>query len=102
MRVDFTATAERDLRGIALFIAMDNRSKAIEFTLELRAKAKALGEFPDRYAIVIETNGLIVRRRPAGNYLIYYIHFADRISVLRIVNAAIATDEFTQFLLGTT
>ena len=100
MRVEFTASAERDLRAIALFIAMDNRSKAIEFTLELRAKAKALGEFPDRYAIVATVKGHVIRRRPAGNYLIYYIHFADRISVLRIINAAVATDEFTQSLLG--
>jgi toxin ParE1/3/4 len=101
MRVELTASAERDLRGIALFIAMDNRSKAIEFTLELRAKAKSLGEFPDRYAIIAEIRGLIIRRRPVGNYLIYYIHFADRVSVLRIVNAAIATDEFTQTILET-
>jgi toxin ParE1/3/4 len=100
MRVELTASAERDLRGIALFIAMDNRSKAIEFTLELRAKAKALGEFPDRYSVTAEMNGLVVRRRPVGNYLIYYIHFSDRVSVLRIVNAAMASDEFTQSLLG--
>jgi plasmid stabilization system protein ParE len=100
MRVEFTASAERDLRAIAFFIAMHNRSKAIEFTLELRAKAKALGEFPDRYPIVAEVRGHVVRRRPSGHYSIYYIHFSDRICVLRIVNAAIATDEFTQTLQG--
>ncbi len=92
--VEFTPSAERDLRQIALHISAENPQRAITFALELRAQAKALGDFAERFEQVATRQSEPVRRRVYRNYVIFYRHNSERVAILRIVHGAKVTDEF--------
>ena len=88
MRVRFTDTAEADLEEIADFIAADNVDLAIGFVMELREACFGLADHPHRFPLVDSQVDGMLRRRPFGNYLIFYRADEALVTISRIINAA--------------
>lgn len=88
MRVVITAEAEADLESIADWIAEHNPARALSFVRELRQECDALADAPEGYILVPRFEHSGVRRRPYGNYLIFYCIVEDRIDVLHILHGA--------------
>lgn len=88
MRVVITFAAEGDLEKIADDIAKDSPRRAETFVLELVEAAQQLGEFPEAYPLVLRFESQGIRRRPYGNYVIFYAVRTDHLTVERIFNAA--------------
>jgi len=82
-----TPQANEDLLSIWNYVASDNTDAADTLLLQLGeqckllAKNRRLGQSADQYR-----KGL--RRFPFGNYLIFYLAFADGIEVIRILHGA--------------
>ena len=88
MRVVFAREAEADLTEIALFIARDNKPRALSFTRELRQAARQLGDMPRAFPLIPRYEHYGVRRRPYGNYLIFDRVEDDRLTVLHVLHGA--------------
>lgn len=88
MRVRFSRLASQDLLDIALFIAADNPTRAQSFTDELQAACTALADHPARYAVIPRFLPRQLRRRPYGNYAIFYEADPREIRIVRIIAAA--------------
>lgn len=88
MRVVLSNPALTDLAEIAAFIASDNAVRARSFSRELRAGCRELGGSPLRYALAFPDEDADLRRRPYGNYGIYYRAETDRVFVLRVLHRA--------------
>jgi addiction module RelE/StbE family toxin len=88
MKVVLSASAKKDLRSIGDYIALDNRTRARSFAVELRDACMSLGKMPNRYPVINQYKGLAVRRRVYGNYLVFYQIMGDVIQVLRVLNSA--------------
>ncbi len=88
MKVVITAAAEADLEDIGDFIARDSPRRAISFVDELVAAARGLAEYPDAYPLVPDYESRGIRRRPYGNYLIFYAVRPGQVTVERILNGA--------------
>ncbi len=88
MKVIFTPAAEADLEAIADYIALDSPRRALSFVRELRATSLALSDFPGAFPLVPRYERYGVRRRPYGNYLIFYEMADDTIFVTHILNSA--------------
>lgn len=80
--------ARDDLRQIGDFIAKENPRRAKSFVLELRRACHELADMSERFALVGMRGGDILRRRPHGNYAIFYDVMDDHVRVLRIVSAS--------------
>jgi plasmid stabilization system protein ParE len=70
-KVSFSSEAKASFREIALYIAGDNKTRAISFVRELRAKAQQLGTMPLAFPLVPGmsiTNpiGFVKRDAPQG------------------------------------
>ncbi len=68
----FSAEAKAGLREIALFIAGGNNERALSFVRVLRARAQQLGDTPRAFPLVPRCEHQGIRRRPFGDYLIFY------------------------------
>ena len=88
MRVVLSEAAEADLEGIGDHIAKDNARRALTFVRELRAAARRIGDMPRAFPLVPRYEHHGVRRRPHGNYLIFYAIEDDRIFVVHILHGA--------------
>ncbi len=88
MRVVISAQAEAELREIALFIARDNRPRALSFVRELRAKTLVIGNAPHAFPLVARYEHLGIRRLAHGNYLIFYRAGDEQVVILHILHAA--------------
>lgn len=88
MIVVLTAEAESDLDTIAETIARDNVTAAVSFVHELREKCLALAEAPRGYPLVPRYEHHGVRRRPFGNYLIFYRVGSEAVEVVHILHGA--------------
>jgi plasmid stabilization system protein ParE len=88
MRTVLSARAKASLREIAFFIARDNKMRAISFARELRAKDMEIGTMPRAFPLVPRFEQHGIRRRPFGNYLIFYRIEDDRIAIVDILHAA--------------
>ncbi|WP_299172336.1 type II toxin-antitoxin system RelE/ParE family toxin [uncultured Brevundimonas sp.] len=84
MRLVITRAANRDLADIQAFIARDNPRAARSFVLKLLDACEALIDQPRAYAAAGVQN---LRKRPVGDYLIFY-RLSDRIEIVRILHAA--------------
>ena len=87
MIVVLTAEAEFDLETIAQ-IARDSVTRALSFVHELREKCLALAQAPRGFPLVPRYEHLEIRRRPFGNYLIFYRIGAEVIGVVHILHGA--------------
>lgn len=88
MKVRITAEAERDLDDIAEFIARDNPQRALPFILELRDKCLNLAAAPLAFALLPRYEGLGVRRRVDGNYLIFSRVDGKEVIALHVLHGA--------------
>jgi toxin ParE1/3/4 len=83
-----TAEAESDLEQIATYIARQSVEIALNFVQELREKCESLADAPRGYPLVPRYEHLGIRRRPFGNYLIFYRVASDAIEVVHILHGA--------------
>lgn len=90
MIVVLTDEAEADLERIGDYIVQDNPRRAVSFVGDVLECCKRLAETPRGCPLVPRYRHTGVRRRPYGEYLIFYrLNEADeRIEVLHILNGA--------------
>ena len=81
MNVVLTEAAVGDLVRIGRFIGQDNPARAASFVAELEKRCQNLGFMPQAFPLLPgrETSG--IRRRPYGDYLIFYRLQAERTEV---------------------
>ena len=88
MIVVVTAEAESDLEEIATYISEQSVEIALRFVQELREKCESLADAPRGYPLVPRHEHLGIRRRPYGNYLIFYRVRPDVIEVVHVLHGA--------------
>lgn len=88
MIVFITAAAEADLERIGDYIATDNPLRALTFVEELLERCERLAEMPNAFPLVPRYEQTGVRRRPYGEYLIFYRVGTERLDILHILNGA--------------
>ena len=88
MKIIFSNAAETDLEEIGDYIAKDNARRALTFVRELRVTAQDIGSMPRAFPLVPRYEHHGIRRRPYGNYLIFYRVDEARISIIRILHGA--------------
>jgi len=88
VKVVFSAQAKAGLISIADHIAKDSPRHALRFIERLREQALELGEMPTAFPLVPRYAHLGIRRRPAGNYLIFYRVDADAVAIVHILHGA--------------
>ena len=88
MIVVVTAAAERDLEDIASYVAAQSPRSALMLIRGLREKCESLADTPRGYPLVPRYEHKGVRRRPFGNYLIFYRVGQDAIEVIHILHGA--------------
>ena len=88
MKVTFAEQAQADLREVGDFIAEDSPQAARRFVLGLRSAAADLALFPTKFPVIGQRDGLSIRRRPYGAYLIFYVLTERGVEVARIVHSA--------------
>jgi toxin ParE1/3/4 len=86
--VEFSRQAQKDLEAIGDWIAQENPGRAYQFVRELRVDCVSLSDFPERYTIFKTTDIGDVRRKPHGNYLIFYVVDKSVVSITRILHGA--------------
>lgn len=88
MKVIFTDAAATDIETIGDYIARDSPRRALTFTRELRIACEGLGPFPEAYPLVGRHEQQGIRRKPYGNYLIFYAVRPEGVMVERILNGS--------------
>lgn len=88
MKVVIAAEAVSDLEHIGDYIAADNPVRAESFVRELLARCYALADMPRAFPLVPRYEDTGVRRRPHGDYLIFYRVGADVVDILHVLNGA--------------
>lgn len=88
MIVVIAAEAESDLEQIATYIAERSVEIALNLVQELREKCESLADAPRGYPLVPRYEHLGIRRRPLGNYLIFYRVGSNAIEVVHILHGA--------------
>jgi toxin ParE1/3/4 len=89
MIVVLTETAIADLVAIGRYIKTDTPQRAKTFVAELKSRCYQLGVMPKAFALVPRHEHAGVRRRPHGNYLIFYRIAADTVEVLHVLHSAL-------------
>ena len=80
--------AEADLEKIGDDIAADSPQRAVTFVRELREKCETLVDAPRGYPLVPRYEHVGIRRRPHGNYLIFYRVGIDAVEVVHVIHGA--------------
>ena len=89
MKVILTAAARAEVTGIGDWIAQDNPRRAVSFVNELDAACDALAEMPQRFQLLTGHEQTGIRRRPYGNYLIFYwIKDEQTVEILHVLHGA--------------
>jgi toxin ParE1/3/4 len=88
MRVVLTETAYSDLVEIGRAIAKDSPGRALSFVDELHGRCSGLSTTARAFPLLPGWEGRGVRRRPFGDYLIFYRISARKVQVLRILHGA--------------
>lgn len=88
MKVEFSNESDQDLESIGDWIAQENPDRAYSFVRELRVDCLSLSDFPERYAIYKSSDIGSIRRKPHGNYLIFYVVGQHTVSISRILHGA--------------
>nr|WP_210382290.1 type II toxin-antitoxin system RelE/ParE family toxin [Jiella sonneratiae] len=83
-----TEKAIADLIAIGRYIRVDNPARARTFVAELKDACRTLANMPLAYALVPGYEQHAIRRRPYGNYLIFYRVDAEAVVVLHVLNGA--------------
>ncbi|MBR0755806.1 type II toxin-antitoxin system RelE/ParE family toxin [Bradyrhizobium jicamae] len=88
MIVVLTAEAEADIEQITTYVAEQSPQSALKLVRELRARCESLADAPRGYPLVPRYEDHGIRRRPFGNYLIFYRVGADTIEVIHVLHGA--------------
>jgi toxin ParE1/3/4 len=88
MIVRLTAEAESDLESIGDYIAQDNPCRALSFVLELREKCMSLADMALAFPLVPRYERHGIRRRPHGNYLVFYRIDGDQVVIVHVLHSA--------------
>jgi len=88
MIVVITAEAEADLEAIGDWISARNPTRAVSFVRELRLRCTRLVDAPRGFILVPGHEDEGIRRRPYGNYLIFYRIKGSTIEVLHVLHGA--------------
>jgi len=88
MIVVISAAAEADLEGIGDWIAEDSPNRAVTFVRGMRERCLSLADFPRMFPLVPRYEHMGLRRRPYGDYLIFYRVGEDVIDIVRIIHGA--------------
>ena len=88
MKVVIAAEAVSDLEHIGDYIATNNPRRADTFVQELVERCLRLAEMPRAFPLVPRYEHTGVRRRPYGDYLIFYHIGLDTVDILHVLNGA--------------
>ena len=88
MIVVITAEAEADLDQIAAYVAERSPQGALSLIHELRDKCESLVDAPRAYPLVPRYEQFDIRRRPVGNFLIFYRVAIDKIEIVHVLHGA--------------
>ena len=88
MEVFLTDAAVADLESIGDWIAADSPARAMAFVELLRGRCLQLGEMPLAFPVVPRFEKLNVRRRPVGDYLIFYRVIRSHVEILHVLHGA--------------
>ena len=88
MKVRITETAWADLAKIGRDIKSKNPSRAASFVDELEDRCRRLGVMPFAFALMPGWKEQGIRRRPHGNYLIFYRIRGEDVEVLHVLHGA--------------
>jgi toxin ParE1/3/4 len=88
MKVIISDTAYTELLQIGRWIKLDNPSRAERFISEIYDRCQSLRDMPRAFPLVPRWEEQAIRRRPYGDYLIFYRVKGDVIDVLHIMHGA--------------
>lgn len=88
MKVVVTDTAINDLIQIGRYIKQDSPERAETFVAEIYERCQRLGGMPRAFPLVPGREKSGIRRRPFGNYLIFYAIRRNNVEILHILNGA--------------
>jgi addiction module RelE/StbE family toxin len=87
-QISWTKKSLKDLKAINDYISLDSIFYATRFISKLITRVDQLLEFPESGRIVPEKKDPEIRELIEGNYRIFYRLQKDKITILRIHNAA--------------
>ncbi len=87
-QISWTKKSLKDLRAINDYISLDSSFYAARFISKLISRVDQLIEFPESGRMVPEKNIHEIRELIEGNYRIFYRLQKEKITILRIHNAA--------------
>lgn len=93
MIVIITDEAKADLDRIGERIALDSPRRSVSFVQELLGRCRSLADIPHAFPLVPRYERTGVRRRPYGDYLIFYRVGAESIDVLHVLHGAMDYEE---------
>lgn len=88
MNVVFSKEAEADLIAIGDYISRDSVSRALDFIERLEKAAYQLGQMPKAFPLLARYQYRSIRRKPFGDYLIFYRIDRDWISIIHVLHGA--------------
>jgi len=88
VNVIVSAEAEADLEQIASYVAERSPQAALALIRELRDRCESLADAPRGYPLVPRYEQFGIRRRPFGNFLIFYRVGTEAIEVVHILHGA--------------
>jgi toxin ParE1/3/4 len=88
MRVVISEAAYADLLDIGRAIARDSPGRAFSFVDELHERCKGLSTMAQAFPLLPGWEERGVRRRPFGDYLIFYRISVREVQVLRVLHGA--------------
>ena len=88
MRVILTEAAYADLLHIGQTIKQDSPIRAASFVAELYDRCQCLGMMPRAFPLLPDWEERGIRRRPHGDYLIFYRIADDVVEVLHVLHGA--------------
>jgi plasmid stabilization system protein ParE len=88
VKVALSLLAEADVEAIATHVGRDGPRAARRLADALYAAAEGLLPFPERFALAAGVEDLGVRRRPVGDYSIFFVIRPEDVLVLRVAHGA--------------
>jgi plasmid stabilization system protein ParE len=88
VKVVLVASAIADLESIADWIAADSPQRAASFIQLLRQRCLQLADTPRAYPLVPRYESEGIRRRPVGDYLIFYRLTGSVVEIVHVLHGA--------------
>ena len=88
MKVVLAKAAIADLESIADWIAADSPERALDFIQLLRSRCLQLADMPRAYPLIPRYESQGIRRRPVGDYLIFYRLTDNVVEVVHVLHGA--------------